>query len=180
LIVHKKNSLLAGAAAMVAAALGTVALGQTAAGPFTQAQVDAGRRDFGANCAQCHNPDLSGSNDAPQLAGDAFIGAWKGRTTQALYNKISKTMPPERGGTLDEATYTAIAAYILHANGATAGSTAFTPITVAGIGTIASGKVPDDVLHPPAMSAVAAPAASMRVPGSFMLPSRTTSRSPRR
>jgi alcohol dehydrogenase (cytochrome c) len=172
LIVHTNNLLLAGAAALVGAALSTVALAQTAAGPFTPAQVEAGRRDFGVNCAQCHNPDLSGSNDAPQLAGDAFFGAWKGRSTQALYNKIRKTMPPERGGSLDEATYTAIAAYILHANGATAGGTAFTPVSAASIGAIASGKVPDDVLHPAAISAVAASAASMRVPGSFMLPSR--------
>jgi alcohol dehydrogenase (cytochrome c) len=162
--MRKKNILLAGAAAMLGAAVGTVAFGQAAAGPFTQAQVDAGRQDYGVNCAQCHNPDLSGTNDAPQLAGDAFMGAWKGRTTQALYNKISNTMPVGRGGSLEEATYAAITAYILHANGASAGSSAFTPLTAAGIGAIASGKLPDDVLHPPA--------AAMSVPGSFSLPSK--------
>jgi alcohol dehydrogenase (cytochrome c) len=172
-MMHKKNILLRGAVTLVSAALGTVALGQSAPGPFTQAQVDAGRQGYGANCAQCHNPDLSGTNDAPQLAGDAFLGAWKGRTAQALYNKISGTMPVGRGGSLDEATYTAITAYILHANGAKAGSTVFTPVTAAGIGAIASGNVPDDVLHPVAMSAFARAAAGERVatPGSFMLPS---------
>jgi alcohol dehydrogenase (cytochrome c) len=170
--MHKKNNVLAGAAATLGAAMASGAFGQGVAGPFTQAQVDAGRQAYSADCAQCHNPDLSGSNDAPQLAGDAFIGAWKGRTTQALYNKISKTMPSGQGGSLDDATYTAITAYILHANGASAGSAAFTADTTAGIGAIASGKVPDDVLNPPTMSAFARATAGERVatPGSFMLP----------
>jgi alcohol dehydrogenase (cytochrome c) len=170
--MRNKKVPLGLAAAMAAAALSGLSFGQTAAGPFTQAQVEAGRQAYGDNCAQCHNPDLSGSNDAPQLAGDAFIGAWKGRTTQALYNKISKTMPLGQGGTLDDATYSAITAYILHANGASAGSVAFTADTTTGIGAIAGGKVPDDVLHPPTMSAFARASAGVRVatPGSFLLP----------
>src|SRR5476649_3061007 len=111
-MMRNKNILL-GAAALLTAALGTVALGQGAAGPFTQAQVDAGRQGFADNCASCHQADLQGTNDAPQLAGSAFMGAWKGRTTQALYTKISKTMPAGRGGSLDETTYTNIVAYVL-------------------------------------------------------------------
>src|SRR5439155_16152969 len=95
------------------------------------------------NCANCHQADLSGATDAPQLAGTAFIGAWKGRTTEALYNKISKTMPAGRGGSLDEATYTSIIAYILRANGAAPGSTAFAPNTApVTIGSIANGQMP--------------------------------------
>jgi len=113
--MHKKKFLLALAAAMAAAALSGVSFGQAAAGPFTQRQLEAGRQAYGDDCAQCHNPDLSGSNDAPQLAGDAFMGAWKSRTTQALYNKISKTMPAGAPGSLDETTYTSIEAFILRA-----------------------------------------------------------------
>ena len=141
----KKNILLLSAAAIVT--LGTVAFGPAAlsqaGGPFTQAQVDAGRQAFSDNCAVCHLADLTGTNDAPALAGSPFIGAWKGRTTEALYNKISKTMPLGRGGSLDEATYTSIVAYILRANGATPGSTAFTPTTApVSIGAIANGQMP--------------------------------------
>src|ERR1700753_795044 len=106
------KTILMGAAAFVVA--GTFAALSQAPGPFTKAQLDTGRMAYAANCAQCHNPDLSGTNDAPQLAGDAFFGAWKGRTTQQLYNKISKTMPAGRGGSLDEKTYTDITAFILH------------------------------------------------------------------
>ena len=47
--MRKKNILLGGAAVLIGAALNTVALGQAAAGRFTQAQVDAGRQDYGAN-----------------------------------------------------------------------------------------------------------------------------------
>jgi len=168
-----RKIILSGAVCAAAVAAGTFAAAQ-GTGPITQAQVDSGRAGYAASCAQCHNPDLSGTNDAPQLAGDAFMGAWKGRTAQQLYNKIAKTMPAGRGGSLDEKTYTDITAFILHANGAVAGQTALTPATTTGIGTVASGKVPDDVLHPAPVSAFTRAMSGQRVPdpGSFTLPSK--------
>src|SRR5476651_1548853 len=114
-MMRNKNILL-GAAALLSAALGTVAFGQGAAGPFTQAQVDAGRQAFADNCASCHLADLAGTNDAPALAGSAFMGAWGKRTTAQLYSKIHTTMPLGRGGSLDEATYADLVAYILRAS----------------------------------------------------------------
>jgi alcohol dehydrogenase (cytochrome c) len=164
--MRNKHVLLLGAAAVLTAALGTVALGQGAAGPFTQAQVDAGRQGFADNCASCHQADLQGSNDAPQLAGSAFMGAWKGRTTQALYTKISKTMPAGRGGSLDETTYTNIVAYVLRANGATPGTTAFTPATSISIGAIANGQMPAG------LTAARAGAARRIDSGRFALPTK--------
>jgi alcohol dehydrogenase (cytochrome c) len=163
--MRNKHVLLLGAAAVLTAALGTVALGQGAAGPFTQAQVDAGRQGFADNCASCHQADLQGTNDAPQLAGSAFMGAWKGRTTQALYTKISKTMPAGRGGSLDEPTYTNIVAYVLRANGATPGTTAFTPATSVSIGSIANGQMPAGLT-------AARAGATRRDSGRFALPSK--------
>ena len=151
----KKTGLLLGAVAgiaLVAGALG--ALAQGAAGPFTQEQVTAGRAAYNDNCALCHQADLSGATDAPPLAGPAFFGAWKSRGTGALYSKIHATMPAGRGGSLDDATYTSIVAYILHANGAKAGQSAFTPASDVNIGTIATGKLAEDVLHPPAAAPV--------------------------
>src|SRR5471032_2996794 len=123
----RNRNILLGAAALLSAALGTVAVGQGAAGPFTQAQVDTGRQAFADNCAACHLADLTGTNDAPQLAGSAFMGAWGKRTTAQLYSKIHTTMPLGRGGSLDDATYAGIVAYILRANGAAPGNAAFTP-----------------------------------------------------
>src|SRR5258706_4685652 len=146
-MMRKKSMLQLGAAAIVSAALGTVAfgpsaMGQGAAGPFTQAQVDAGRQAFADNCAACHLADLAGTNDAPALAGSAFMGAWGKRTTAQLYSKIHTTMPLGRGGSLDDATYANLVAYILRANGATPGTTAFTPTASVAIGSIANGQMP--------------------------------------
>ena len=171
--MRNKTIMMLGGAAVIAGALGTAAVGQNA-GPFTQAQVTAGSVGYAANCAQCHNPDMSGTNDAPQLAGPAFMGAWKGRPVSALYSKIAKTMPAGRGGSLDEATYTAITAYVLHGNGAVAGTTALTPAASATIGSVATGKVPEDVLHPVQLTAFQRAQAGIRVPdpGSFGLPTK--------
>jgi alcohol dehydrogenase (cytochrome c) len=170
--MRKKNILLAGAAAIMGAALGTMAFGQGAAGPFTQAQVDAGRQGFADNCAACHQADLQGTNDAPQLAGSAFMGAWKGRTTQQLYTKISKTMPSGRGGSLDEPTYTSITAYILRANGATPGTTAFTPTSSVGIGAIANGTMPAGLTTARAANSQAATGTRRIDSGRFALPTK--------
>jgi alcohol dehydrogenase (cytochrome c) len=90
--MRNKTILLLGAAVALGA-LGATALGQGASGPFTQAQVGAGRQAFEDNCAACHLQDLSGTNDAPALAGTPFMGAWGKRTTAQLYSKIATTMP---------------------------------------------------------------------------------------
>ena len=49
-----------------------------------RAQADAGRTAYQANCASCHNADLSGSGNAAPLAGSVFMGGWGNRTTQDL------------------------------------------------------------------------------------------------
>ncbi len=120
----KKSALLLGAAI---AAVAGAALAQQAPGPFTAAQVAAGRAEYAENCASCHQADLSGGTDALPLAGKGFMAGWNGRTTAQLYDKIHGSMPLGRGGSLDEKTYTDLVAFILHANGAAAGSAAFTP-----------------------------------------------------
>ena len=140
--MRKKTGLLVTAATLAGIGLwGASALGQNAAGPFTQAQVDAGHQAYTDNCAMCHLPDLAGTNDAPALAGSAFMGAWKNRTTAQLYSKIAATMPAGAGGSLSEKQYTDIVSYILAVNGAKAGTTAFTPTTAVTIASVATGKV---------------------------------------
>ena len=74
--MRNKTILLLGAAvALGATALAPMALGQGANAPFTQAQVVSGHQAFDANCAPCHLQDLSGTNDAPALAGTPFMPA---------------------------------------------------------------------------------------------------------
>ena len=124
--MRNKTTLLLGAA-IALGALGATAFGQSAGGPFTQAQVASGHQAFDANCAPCHLQDLAGTNDAPALAGTPFMGAWGKRTTAQLYSKIATTMPLGQGGSLSEAQYTDIVAYILNRNGARAGNETAAP-----------------------------------------------------
>jgi len=138
--MRKQTLLLAGAALALTAALGTIAIGQNAAAPFTTAQATAGHDAFDANCAACHLPDLTGTNDAPALTGAPFMGAWGKRTTAQLYSKIATTMPAGAGGSLSQKQYTDIVAYILQRNGARAGNTAFAPTTAVPIDGIATGR----------------------------------------
>ncbi|MBI3491193.1 MAG: PQQ-binding-like beta-propeller repeat protein [Acidobacteria bacterium] len=113
---------------------------QPLAAVFTAEQAAAGRAAYQANCASCHLPDLAGRNEAPQLAGANFMNTWRTRTTRDLFEYIQGTMPPN-APSLDAAQYLTIATYILQANGAPAGSQAFTPTTAAPIGTVATGPI---------------------------------------
>ncbi|NOT45565.1 MAG: cytochrome c, partial [Acidobacteria bacterium] len=119
--------LLAGAVALLMATLGWNLRAQqpTSVGPvFTAAQASAGRTAYDASCASCHRADLGGVNEAPALAGVNFLSEWGSRPAGALIDYIDRAMPPLQPGTLGVPTATAITAYILQANGASAGPSA--------------------------------------------------------
>ena len=80
-------------------------------------QVEAGRALYAANCAMCHGAELQGQIAGP-LAGPAFLGTWgAGSATVAdLYGYIHDNMPPGGSGTLSDAEYAAITAFIMRAN----------------------------------------------------------------
>src|SRR5579864_3053684 len=113
---------------------------QTAAGPYTAAQATAGRAVYQASCASCHNADLSGLN-APALAGLQFTGSWGERTTADLVAFMAGAMPPDNPGSLGEAAYVSLAAFILDTNGARAGNQPLTAATRVAIRTVATGQV---------------------------------------
>jgi alcohol dehydrogenase (cytochrome c) len=113
---------------------------QTAAGPYTAAQATAGRAVYQARCASCHNADLSGLS-APALAGLQFTGSWGERTTADLVSFMAGAMPPDNPGSLGEAAYLNVAAFILDANGARAGNQPLTAATRVAIRTVATGQV---------------------------------------
>jgi alcohol dehydrogenase (cytochrome c) len=112
----------------------------TAVAPYTPAQAEAGRTAYQANCAGCHGPDLSGRNDAAQLAGSLFMGSWGNRTTKDLLAFMQGAMPPGNPGGLGEATYLNIAAFILDSNGARPGAAPLTAAASVGIRSIATGQ----------------------------------------
>jgi alcohol dehydrogenase (cytochrome c) len=139
-----KRNLILGTAAAGAALLSGILTGQQpapAVAPYTAAQADAGRAAYQANCANCHAPDLSGRNDASQLAGSLFMGSWGGRTTADLVGFMQGSMPPGNAGGLPEATYLNIAAFILDSNGARPGTQPLTTQAKVGIRSIATGQL---------------------------------------
>jgi mono/diheme cytochrome c family protein len=102
---------------------------------FTAEQSAAGKSAYARSCASCHMPDLSGSNDAPPLAGAVFTATWRARTTRDLFEYLSASMPPG-GSSLSTDDFESITAYILEANGASAGATPFRSTTTVAIGDV--------------------------------------------
>src|SRR5579863_5857715 len=110
------------------------------AGPYTQDQAAAGRSVYQTSCATCHSSDLSG-REGPQLAGANFLAQWGDRTAGELINYIQSTMPPS-GAALPGDSYRNVAAFLLDANGARAGSQALTAVSNVTIRSVASGQRP--------------------------------------
>jgi alcohol dehydrogenase (cytochrome c) len=116
-------------------------------GPFTAAQVTAGHAAFLESCAACHNKTLQGGGEAPPLVGSAFIGSWGKRGADELYSVIKASMPMGNAGSLSPETYQQIVAFILAANGATPGASAFTGENKDKIAGFATGKTPAGLLE---------------------------------
>src|SRR5258708_20274956 len=89
---------------------------------FTAPQASAGHAAYQAHCASCHLVNLAGRNEAPPLAGSNFMNTWGARSTRELLTYIQTTMPPGSTGKLDQQTYLEIAASLLEANAALAGT----------------------------------------------------------
>ena len=84
-------------------------------------------------CASCHQRDLSGGFDTPELAGSAFRSMWSGRPVGELLGYVKAAMPPA-GRQPDDDTLTAIVAYILRENGAAPGGPALSSASAGTIG----------------------------------------------
>jgi len=147
-----KIHLTSAAIAVALLSADAVAQQSSAAGPFTAAQVTAGRAAYAVNCASCHEANLAGSGDQPPLAGASFMAVWGDRTTKAFYDDIRTAMPYGKAGSLDSITYQNIVAFILSANGAKAGPESLRPDTAVKISAIANGKIPADVARSSAAS----------------------------
>jgi mono/diheme cytochrome c family protein len=93
------RSLVSFAAILAAAPLAVAIAQQPGAQPpaapvFNGSQAATGSSVYAASCASCHMADLAGRNEAPQLAGNNFIGTWRNRSTKDLFEFIQSTMPP--------------------------------------------------------------------------------------
>jgi len=92
-------------------------------GPFTEAQAERGRRIFGAFCATCHGSELEGAV-GPALAGGTFADRWSRADASVadLFTVMRTTMPRPAAGSLADASYLQLLAYILSRNGIPAGN----------------------------------------------------------
>jgi alcohol dehydrogenase (cytochrome c) len=144
--------------ALVACALACWScIAQQDTGPFTAGQAAQGHKDYSSACASCHHENLTGGGEAPSLAGGNFLKSWGSRSTRELYDYIHSAMPLGKGGSLNDQTYANIVAFLLEANGATAGGQPFTPETDVKIGNVANGQMPPGIARagetaPPARS----------------------------
>ena len=90
-------------------------------GVYTDAQAKRGEKVYADSCTSCHGPDLSGSGQAPPLAGKEFNGDWNDLALSDLFERTRATMPADAPGSLKpEQTADAIA-FLLQKGGFPAG-----------------------------------------------------------
>ena len=134
---HACRKLVIGASGVLTAALTLVQLAATPAAPashrhplrtgtvwdsiYTVEQAARGEATYRATCASCHGDSLTGINDAPPLAGAAFLKTWNGNTLAFMFNKISNDMPSDNPGTLTKPQVADIVAFVLKYGGYPAG-----------------------------------------------------------
>ena len=86
-------------------------------GIYTPAEANAGKADYDAHCASCHNADMSG-NSGPALAGPKFLSylTFTKITPTQLQAFITSQMPADAPGSLTATQYNNIFAYMLSFN----------------------------------------------------------------
>ena len=112
------------AIALVGMALPCEAAAQLLSTTFTVAQVEAGQDIYERRCATCHLDNLTGSFEAPELAGPNFRRMWNQRPVEELIDLIETTMPPGASVSLNPQDYASLVAYILRANDVEPGAVA--------------------------------------------------------
>jgi mono/diheme cytochrome c family protein len=112
-----------------------------ASGVFTEAQAARGAMEYDTQCSGCHNPDLAGGS-GPALKEQRFARDFAGKDLTALFTKISKTMPRNNPGTLDDEDALDLVAHILKENGFPAGAAELTSAGMEGVQLIAGKPKP--------------------------------------
>ena len=106
-------------------------------GVYTAAQARRGQAVYESKCAGCHRADLGGFS-GPPLKGDLFMDRWREFELHVLYDLVKSTMPADNPGSLSEAAYLDIQAYLLQVNDIPPGTEELKPDVVAN--TVLVGK----------------------------------------
>jgi quinoprotein glucose dehydrogenase len=91
-------------------------------GVYAGAQAARGKDQYVKECSSCHLADLTGSDQAVPLNGEAFILQWENKSVNDLFTSIRTTMPQGTPGQLGTQAYVDIVAFLLQANGFPAGA----------------------------------------------------------
>ncbi len=92
-------------------------------GVYTAAQAARGEKIYADSCASCHGADLSGSGQAPELAGKDFNGDWKDLSLGDLFDRTRLTMPADKPGSLKPEQTSDLIAFLLQKANLPAGQT---------------------------------------------------------
>ena len=85
-------------------------------GVFTKEQVELGSVLYSNNCIACHGRDLRGTEGGNALMGERFVTKWKEKSLGELFELTKTTMPKTNPHSLDDASYSALLAFMLNAN----------------------------------------------------------------
>jgi mono/diheme cytochrome c family protein len=96
-------------------------------GVYTVDQAKRGQTAYNESCGDCHERDLSGGDRGSALAGDSFVNGWIDLSVGDLFDRIRKSMPVDRPGSLSAETTRDLVAFILQANDYPAGSAELKP-----------------------------------------------------
>ena len=128
-MIRRKLSTAATTAGLIAYGAVAVAISAQGAAPtksvwdavYSQDQATRGQAKYAQVCSQCHQADLSGSDQAPSLAGGEFLDRWNDQSVGDLADRIRLTMPQDDIGSLNVQMSADITAYVLRANNFPAG-----------------------------------------------------------
>ena len=84
---------------------------------YTAGQAALGKPAYDQACASCHGVNLDDGEFAPPLKGGDFRLRWGGKSVEALFDQLTRTMPPGSPGSLGDAAYTQVLAYLIQENG---------------------------------------------------------------
>src|SRR5215813_12407545 len=96
-------------------------------GVYSADQAKRGQAAYNQACSNCHQMDLSGSDQAPSLAGGDFLDRWDAQTVFDLVERVRTTMPADSVGSLNTQSATDIVTYLLQANNFPAGQEELKP-----------------------------------------------------
>ena len=85
---------------------------------YTAEQAARGAQVYQSTCARCHPPG--------QLDGEAFAVGWNEARAWTLFSTLRNTMPQDKPGSLTDAQYADVIAYLLQRNHVPAGAVALT------------------------------------------------------